>query len=254
MSEPRVLQRGARAVTGGKLPSSKSPSSKSPSSKARSLSALLALGLCWAAPRAAEACYCVAPELEGSIDKADVIFEGVTAAAPEEIEQDIGLGVYGDVQTRRYDFEVLRYFKNASDDTLPGELALHTPVQAPACGRTFDASQVYLIYARVRDDGLLVDFRCSRTRSFDAADEDLARLGEGTAPDESAALALAGGELEEPNEALELEPGTRAAQQIGGGCSQAGAPGGGPSALGLLALVLPALRRVRARRERNVTP
>jgi hypothetical protein len=231
MSEPRVLQRGARAGR-----------------KVRSLSALLALGLCWAAPRAAEACYCVAPELEGSIDRADVIFEGMTAAAPEEIEQDIGLGVYGDVQTRRYDFEVLRYFKSERGDTLPGELALHTPVQAPACGRTFDPSQVYLIYARVRDDGLLVDFRCSRTRSFEAADEDLARLGEGTEPDQGSELGFAGSELEDPGAALALEPGARADLQIGGGCSQAGAPGGGLSALGLLALALPALRRMRVRR------
>jgi hypothetical protein len=238
MSEPRVLQREARAVAGR---------------KARSLSALLALGLCWAAPRVAGACYCVAPELEGSIDSADVIFEGMAAAAPEEIEQDIGLGVYGDVQTRRYDFEVLRYFKSERGDTLPGELALHTPVQAPACGRTFDPSQVYLIYARVRDDGLLVDFRCSRTRSFDAAGEDLARLGEGTEPDQGAELGLAQSELEEPAAALALEPGTRADLQLGGGCSQGGAPGSGLSTLGLLALALPLLRRVRAGRARSAT-
>ena len=239
MSEPRVLQRGGRAVAGR---------------KARVLSALFALASCWAAPRLAEACYCVAPELEGSIDKADVIFEGMTAAEPQEIEQDIGLGVYGDVQTRRYDFEVLRYFKSESGDTLPGELALHTPVQAPACGRTFDPSEVYLIYARLRDDGLLVDFRCSRTRSFEAASEDLALLGEGTAPDEGAELALDGLADEAPGDALALEPGTRADLQIGGGCSQGGAPSSGLSALGLLALALPALRRVRARRERDVTP
>lgn len=238
MSEPRVLQRGGRAVAGRKL---------------RILSALFALGACWAAPRMAEACYCVAPELVGSIDKADVIFEGMTAAAPQEIEQDIGLGVYGDVQTRRYDFEVLRYFKSESGDTLPGEVALHTPVQAPACGRTFDPSEVYLIYARVRDDGLLVDFRCSRTRSFEAASEDLALLGEGTAPDDGSELALGGLADEAPDDALALEPGTRADLQLGGGCSQAGAPGGGSSALGWFALALPALLRVRARRARDVT-
>jgi hypothetical protein len=249
MSEPRVLQRGAQAVTGRKSTGRKSTERKSTKRKARGLSALLALASCCAAPRVAEACYCVAPELEGSIDSADVIFEGMTAAAPEEIEQDIGLGVYGDVQTRRYDFEVLRYFKSGSNDTLPGELALHTPVQAPACGRTFDPSQVYLIYARVRDDGLLVDFRCSLTRSFDAADEDLARLGEGKVPDQGAELALTGSELEDPGEAL--EPGTHADLQIGGGCSQAGLPRAGLSALGLLGLALPALRRVR--RARSVT-
>jgi hypothetical protein len=213
--------------------------------------ALLSLGLCWAAPRVAEACYCVAPELEGSIDSADVIFEGMTAAAPEEIERDIGLGAYGDVQTRRYDFEVLRYFKTSGADALPAELALHTPAQAPACGRTFDASEVYLIYARVRDDGLLVDFRCSRTRSFDNADEDLARLGEGTAPDEGVEGALA--ELDSEGEVAvsELEPGAHADLQIGGGCSQSRVPRGAPSALALLALALPVV--FRARRERNVT-
>lgn len=233
MSEPRVLQRGGRAVAGR---------------KARGLSALFALGLCWASPRVAEACYCVAPELEGSIDKADVIFEGMSAAAPEEIEQDIGLGVYGDVQTRRYDFEVLRYFKNESGDSLPAELVLHTPAQAPACGRTFDPSEVYLIYARVRDDGLLVDFRCSRTRNFDAAGEDLARLGEGTAPEDGADLASATLDAEQQGAGFQLESGSRADLQIGGGCSHSRAPGSGLSALALLGLALPALLRARARR------
>ncbi len=238
MSEPRVLQRGAGAAAGR---------------TSRGLSALVALGLCLAAPRVAEACYCVAPELEGSIDKADVIFEGMTADAPEEIERDIGLGVYGDVQTRRYDFEVLRYFKAAGASVLPAELALHTPAQAPACGRTFDPREVYLIYARAREqDGLLVDFRCSRTRSFAAAAEDLARLGEGTVPEEGAALAFSALDSEDDADALELEPGARGDLQLGGGCSQARAPGGGLSALGLLVLALPALRRARTRRERNV--
>lgn len=238
MSEPRVFGRGGRAVVKRGV---------------RLSSALLALGLCWAAPRVAAACYCVAPELEGSIDSADVIFEGMTAAAPEEIERDIGLGAYGDVQTRRYDFEVLRYFKASGDRALPAELALHTPAQAPACGRTFDPSEVYLIYARVRDDGLLVDFRCSRTRSFDNAGEDLALLGEGTVPEQGTLGSLADLDAEGEAALPSLEPGTSTDLQIGGGCSQARAPGGPLSALALLGLALPAVLRARTRRARSVT-
>jgi hypothetical protein len=249
MSEARVLQRGARAV-----PERRWRAGWRGRGVLRAFVPLFALGTFWLAPRAAEACYCAAPELEGSIDSADVIFEGMTAAAPEEIEQDIGLGAYGDVQTRRYDFEVLRYFKSDGASALPPELDLHTPAQAPACGRTFDPSEVYLIYARVQSDGLLVDFRCSRTRSFDNAGEDLARLGEGTAPEEDTELALAAPEdLGGVNEAVELEPGTRADLQIGGGCSESRARASRFSALALLALALPALLRARTRRERNVT-
>src|SRR5688572_32423960 len=142
---------------------------------------LLGLAVCLA-PAAAGACYCVYPELEGSIEKADVIFEGIAPADPVNIEADIGLGAYGDVQTARYGFEVLRYYKSGVG--LPARLDLHTPVQAPACGRQFARDETYLIYARQREDGRLTDFRCSRTRTLQAASEDLSELGEGVTPDE----------------------------------------------------------------------
>jgi hypothetical protein len=232
MSELRVLQRGVRG---------------SGQRAWQRAAGLLALALAWATPRAAQACYCVAPQLESSIDTADVIFEGMTGSEPEAIERDIGLGLYGDVQTSRYDFEVLRYFK-ADGTALPAELALHTPQQGPACGRTFDKSQVYLIYARLRDDGLLVDFRCSRTRSFDNADEDLQALGEGMAPDEGTQGTLAFAS-DDPIEPASFDSGPSADIGIGGGCSQSSTSGSAPGAVALLGLAVSAIalrRRVTA--------
>jgi hypothetical protein len=211
---------------------------------------LLGLALAWATPSVAEACYCAAPELESSIDSADVIFEGMTALEPEEIRQDIGLGVYGDVQTSRYDFEVLRYYK-ADGGSLPPEVALHTPAQAPACGRTFDKSQVYLIYARVREDGLLVDFRCSRTRSFERADEDLLALGEGVAPDEGAVSELTSFDAESAGslEASGVSAGADVDAGLAGGCSQANGMGNFAGSLSVVGIGVAAalLRRRRAR-------
>jgi hypothetical protein len=231
MNERRVLQRGVRGPGRGAW---------------RRGLGLLALAVAWAAPRAAGACYCVAPELESSIDSADVIFEGMTGSAPEEIEQDIGLGAYGDVQTRRYDFEVLRYFKTDGGEALPPELALHTPAQGPACGRTFDTSQVYLIYARVREGGLLVDFRCSRTRSFDNAGEDLQALGEGVAPVEGQASPFAAFDAQNAAVPVSFESDVSPGAELGAGCSLSSSGGTAPG-VALLGLGVSALALCRRR-------
>jgi hypothetical protein len=248
MNERKVLQRGVRGASRRAWQRALGPAAIG----------VAALALGWLSPRVASACYCVAPELESSIDSADVIFEGMTGSEPQEIERDIGLGLYGDVQTSRYDFEVLRYYKASGGAPLPPEVALHTPAQGPACGRTFDTSQVYLIYARVRDDGLLVDFRCSRTRSFDNAGEDLQLLGDGMAPEEGALGALAGLDDIDADQAA-LSDDARADIGIGGGCSQSNAGGGdfgsggfGGGGLGAVALVGAGVCTVALRRRRRV--
>lgn len=193
------------------------------------------VALAFVAPKAALACYCAQPELPSSIAEADVIFEGVAPREPVAIEADIGLGQYGDVWTRRYEFEVLRYYK-ADGAALDAVVALHTPLMAPACGRTYASDEVYLIYARQRPDGLLVDFGCSRTRRVARAEEDLELLGAGIEPELGEPDAFgAGGALEEVGGA-----------GIVGGCAMSPTPSSGVGALAA-ALGL-ALARVRRRR------
>jgi hypothetical protein len=203
------------------------------------------------APAAAGACYCVYPELEGSIDKADVIFEGIAPSDPVNIEADIGLGAYGDVQTARYGFEVLRYFKSGVG--LPARLDLHTPVQAPACGRQFARDETYLIYARQREDGRLTDFRCSRTRTVQAASEDLSELGEGVAPEDWQLSALDVGEgLVGTGETTpELAAAPEVTSEVAGGCALRAR---GSNATSLAAFALGLFGSLLVFRRRNASP
>ncbi len=139
------------------------------------LGALLALGN--ASPAAA--CSCAVPaEPHVALESADVVFEGQPTEV-KPLQVDLGFGDY--LGAKRFRFDVTRYFKGQLGPSLP----IFTSDQGSACGQDYSLGVAYLIYARYTDEGLLTDFVCSRSRHADGAEEDLAALGAGLAPDAS---------------------------------------------------------------------
>ena len=135
------------------------------------------------APRA-RACSCLPPPPPPrALEHADAVFEGRMFAQAPAGNQQI-----------RFEFEVRRVWKGE----VPAKVAVLSHEHSATCGRRYESGVTYLVYARARD-GVLHDGLCSRTRTLDKADEDLAALGEGHPPAAGGAEATAGGPpVEEP--------------------------------------------------------
>ncbi len=135
------------------------------------------------APRA-RSCSCLPPPPPPrALEQADAVFEGRMFAQAPAGNQQI-----------RFEFEVRRVWKGE----VPEKVAVLSHEHSATCGRRYETGVTYLVYAR-RRDGALHDGLCSRTRTIDKADEDLAALGEGRAPKAGGSDAASGGApVEEP--------------------------------------------------------
>lgn len=78
--------------------------------------------------------------------------------------------VFGD--WREVTLDVERRWKGEADT----RLRIRTPWHAALCGFPFENREVYLVYARIGDDGRLVTDACMRTRVRERADDDIASL------------------------------------------------------------------------------
>jgi len=137
-----------------------------------SFAALLVL-----APSPAAACSCAGPsEPDVALANADVVFEGTPRAM---LLTEANLGLLDYQGAKRFDFEVVRYFKGQ----LGPSLAVFTIDQGSACGRHYTLDEPHIIYARYADSGLLTDFLCSRSHPSSLGSGDGAVLGSGVAPD-----------------------------------------------------------------------
>lgn len=127
--------------------------------------ALAIVVLAW--PSAARACSClpIPPPAEAR-EKAAVVFEGRPIAQAREDHM------------RRFTFAVSRVFEGDAEDTVD----VLTGQDSAMCGRDYDMSKTYLVYASRNTDGALVDSICSRTRPSEDASEDFSVLGEGRSP------------------------------------------------------------------------
>lgn len=126
----------------------------------------MALGLC-AAPGVARACSCAAPPWpERAFQDSDAVFE----ARPFSMSSDS--------HRARYSFEVDRVWKG---DIRP-RVEVVTAVHSATCGRRYEVGTKYLVYAQRNKDGEWTDNLCSRTRTSQAAAEDLQVLGAGHPP------------------------------------------------------------------------
>lgn len=127
-------------------------------------------------PSPASACSCAGPlEVEAALASADVVFEG-TPRSTALLEADLGFEGYRGA--RRFDFEVVRYFKGQ----LGPSLSIFTIDQSTACGRQY-SEQTYFIYARYTDTGYLMDNACSSSGPVALSSGARSTLGEGVAPD-----------------------------------------------------------------------
>ncbi|WP_199350874.1 PEP-CTERM sorting domain-containing protein [Haliangium ochraceum] len=129
------------------------------------------------APRAAEACSCMRPPPpQEALAAADAVFEGTITT----VESGDNL-----VAT----FAVERAWKGVAKDTI----TVATGLNSAMCGLGFAEGERWLVYAMLDGDELRSSL-CSRTaRSADAAD-DLAALGEGSAPSDASPEQPAAGE------------------------------------------------------------
>lgn len=139
-------------------------------------------------PSPAHACSCAGSETpRDALSHADAVFEGRALRSDHAGEFDV---------TR---FSVLRAWKGAS----PGQIVgIATDREPTACGVGFKASERYLVYAYVADGHLTTD-SCTRTRSSEGADEDLAILNDAVSPQpvakRSACAACAVGARHDPD-------------------------------------------------------
>ncbi|MEY2933246.1 MAG: hypothetical protein RL033_3995 [Pseudomonadota bacterium] len=179
-----------------------------------------------ATPKDAVACSCGYPEVESSLRNADVVFEGTVQGLPEPVQAPLGYDGY--TGAVRFRFQVARYYKGQRGS----EAALYTIDQGTACGRDFDFRGTYLVYGGVLENGLLTDSLCSRTRLLSEAAEDLALLGEGTAPDPSVLPRDVVAEHAEEDEGCSVAPGVLP----GRGASATGGALGGALLLALASL------------------
>lgn len=184
----------------------------------------------WGIPHAAEACSCLPPPPpHEALEQSAAVFEGRAAAIAEVAD--------GPLADRRYELEVLRFWKGELGDTV----TITTASSSAACGRSYEIGEIYLVYA-VQDpeSGELRDYLCSRTRPLRGADEDLAVLGPGTTPTTPAPEE--GTEDREPPRIEPKPPTEPPPSEPRRGCRIDEGPGA-PLALGLVVLVALARRR-----------
>ncbi|MBK7707964.1 MAG: hypothetical protein IPN69_05045 [Acidobacteria bacterium] len=114
--------------------------------------------------RTVDAARCAATTFRGSYASANSVFVGKVASEK----------VVGDA--RLIEFSVEKYWKG------PGTKRLTVSVYETMRFQSwFGIGDRYLIYATNGNDGLVVE-RCSRTRTFELAADDLKKLGKGKTP------------------------------------------------------------------------
>lgn len=119
----------------------------------------------------AYACSCAPPRppLE-ALERAEAVFAGTVTAV-----SGIPPGGYNSSDPRVIAFKVSEVWKGQSYETM----FITTPLSEASCGFTFVEGEEYIVYAWKGVDVLL----CSRTKRLGQAQEDLAALGEGSAPE-----------------------------------------------------------------------
>jgi MYXO-CTERM domain-containing protein len=122
-------------------------------------------------PREAAACSCLPPP--GPVESAqsvDCVFQGKLVSVVDAPKPD----KYG-LQNKIFTFEVVRTFKGQLDL----QVNVTTADNEAACGRNFGVEGTeWLIYARRDELGQLYDNLCSRSRTMQYADADIAELEE----------------------------------------------------------------------------
>ena len=130
------------------------------------------------------ACKCATPGPPSEeLSRSDLVFsgrvvsivslDGSDGAASDPDPEAPDFGVYS------IEFDVETVWKGAAHETM----YLTTNRDSASCGFTFEEDASYVVYAQ---DDLNVN-RCSRTRLLSEATEDVAELGEGSAPAEGSA-------------------------------------------------------------------
>ena len=130
------------------------------------------------------ACKCATPGPPSEeLARSDLVFsgrvvsivdlDGSGGAASDPDPEAPDLGVYS------IEFDVETVWKGTVHETM----YLTTNRDSASCGFTFEEDASYVVYAQ---DDLIVN-RCSRTRLLSEATEDVAELGEGSAPADGAA-------------------------------------------------------------------
>jgi hypothetical protein len=196
-----------------------------------------ALGL-WLVPSAARACSCLPPPPpEEALENAAAVFEGRVA------------GVSRDGRQQRFSFEVLRVWKGE----LEPQVEIITATSSAACGRSYAAGDIYVIYAYRGPDGALADGLCTRSRERSRAVEDLAALGPGREPGRASDRTDAPEAAAEPprSEPPAADSGPPPGEPGPRGCAVENAHMVDRRALGLLVAVGVAIRRRRIVRSRS---
>jgi hypothetical protein len=96
------------------------------------------------------------------------------AALVVEVELRPGRTVSDDHMTARYRFEVLRVWKGEP----VGTLTIETPTQSSLCGKSYEASETWLLYLPSASDGVVSAPSCGRGLPSEKAADDLRALGE----------------------------------------------------------------------------
>ena len=133
---------------------------------ARMGSFLLLFGML-AFPAEALSCKCALPfededtDIKVSVGRADVVFLGIAkkvvrVATPKEIIQKEGY----DPQIDETTFKVLKSWKGVSSDRIVSRIS----IVCCLCGYTFEAGKTYLVYAMMKDGGMIYSSTCSRTQ------------------------------------------------------------------------------------------
>jgi hypothetical protein len=114
------------------------------------------------------------PTIQEAADSSSTIFSGRVT--------EFGIIIVSDgMQDMRVAlFEVDTYWKSSSE--YYKELVVFTAIDHGACGYDFEVGKSYLVYADSDDDGSLRTYIGSRTMPLESAQEDLAFLGQDTAP------------------------------------------------------------------------
>jgi hypothetical protein len=122
----------------------------------------------WQPPTVAYACSCLAPPPpETARDQSAAVFSGtVVAIAGSGAAPGSPLLVTFDLQ---------QVWKGPDGP----QLTITTPADSAGCGYAFAQGEAYLVYAGA-EGGRLSTGLCTRTAPLDAADADLAALGQGT--------------------------------------------------------------------------
>lgn len=129
-------------------------------------------------PSNAYACSCVQPSaVEEELGRSDAVFTGRVLKVNDHKSREGYL-------TKSALFEVNQIWKGRSES----QIIIHTGGGGGDCGYPFEKGKEYVVYASLStmygDQEKLVSIICSRTTELTNAQEDLAILGEGTAPRE----------------------------------------------------------------------